>query len=96
VRRTRTYRSTMAHLTVVAGVYEIAKSGWDIWLYNNSSTNGFVLFRFLAGWLTGMVAIIACVFYADRRLRRIEGFAGLLPMLEAATLPTKRTVDEAG
>jgi hypothetical protein len=76
------FRSTMARLTIIAGTYEIAKSGWDVWIYNNSSTNGFVLFRFLAGWLTGVVAITGSIFYADRRLKRIEGFDGMLPMLE--------------
>jgi hypothetical protein len=76
------YRSTMARLTIVAGTYEIAKSGWDVWIYNNSSTNGFVLLRFLAGWLSGVIAITASIVYADRRLKKIDGFDGMLPMLE--------------
>jgi hypothetical protein len=76
------YRSTMARLTIIAGTYEIAKSGWDVWIYNNSSTNGFVLLRFLAGWLSGVIAITGSIVYADRRLKRIDGFDGMLPMLE--------------
>jgi hypothetical protein len=79
------FRSTMARLTIVAGTYELAKSGWDVWIYNNSSTNGFVLLRFLAGWLTGVIAITGSIIYADRRLKHIDGFDGMLPMLEAAT-----------
>jgi hypothetical protein len=79
------FRSTMARLTLVAGAYELAKSGWDVWIYNNASTNGFVLMRFLAGWLTGVVAVTGSIIYAERRLRRIPGFAGLLPMLESMT-----------
>jgi hypothetical protein len=81
------FRSTMAHLTIAAGAYEIAKSGWDVWLYNNSSVNGFVLLRFLAGWLSGVIAITGCMAYADRRLRRIDGFDGLVPLLETLALP---------
>jgi hypothetical protein len=77
------FRSTMARLTLVAGAYELAKSGWDVWIYNNSSVNGFVLFRFLAGWLSGVIVITACIVLSDRRLRRIPGFEGMLPMLEA-------------
>jgi hypothetical protein len=77
------FRSTMARLTILAGAYEVAKSGWDVWIYNNSSTNGFVLMRFLAGWLSGVVAITGAIVYADRRLKRIEGFEGMVPMLEA-------------
>jgi hypothetical protein len=83
VARHPIFRSTMAHLTILAGTYEMAKSGWDVWIYHNSSTNGFVVLRFLAGWLTGVVAITAGIVYADRRLKRIEGFDGMLPMLEA-------------
>lgn len=83
VVRDRIYRSTMAQLTLIAGTYELAKSGWDVWIYNNSSTNGFVLLRFIAGWLTGVVAITGGIILADHRLKRIEGFDGMLPMLEA-------------
>jgi hypothetical protein len=79
------FRSTMARLTIVAGTYELAKSGWDVWIFNNSSTNGFVLLRFLAGWLTGVIAITGAIVYADRRLKRIDGFDGMLPMLEAVS-----------
>ena len=77
------FRSTMARLTLVAGAYELTKSGWDVWIYNNSSTNGFVLFRFLAGWLSGVIVITGCIVLSDRRLRRIPGFEGMLPMLES-------------
>jgi hypothetical protein len=79
------FRSTMARLTIVAGVYELTKSGWDVFIYNNASTNGFVLMRFLAGWLTGVIAITGSIIWADRRLKRIEGFDGMLPMLESMT-----------
>jgi hypothetical protein len=85
----RIFRRTMAHLTILAGSYQLAKSGWDIWLYQNSSTNGFVLLRFVAGWLTGVVAITGGLIYADRRLKRIEGFDGLVPMLEVMNAPRK-------
>jgi hypothetical protein len=85
------FRSTMARLTIVAGTYELAKSGWDVWIYNNSSTNGFVLLRFLAGWLTGVIAITGSIVYADRRLKHIDGFDGMLPMLEAVT-PNATTI----
>jgi hypothetical protein len=79
------FRSTMARLTIVAGVYELAKSGWDVWIYNHASTNGFVLMRFLTGWLSGVIVITASVIYADRRLKRIDGFDGMMPMLESMT-----------
>lgn len=79
----RLFKSTMARLTLAAGAYEIAKSGWDVWIFNNASTNGFVFFRFVAGWLSGVIVITACIVLTDRRLKRIEGFDGMLPMLES-------------
>jgi hypothetical protein len=79
------FRSTAARVTIIAGVYELAKSGWDVWIYNNASTNGFVLMRFLAGWLSGVIVIAGSIIYAERRLKRIEGFDGMLPMLESMT-----------
>ncbi|HEX7096194.1 MAG TPA: hypothetical protein VF183_09940, partial [Acidimicrobiales bacterium] len=84
------YCSTMAKLTLLAGTYELAKSGWDVWIYHNSSTSGFVVLRFIAGWLTGVVAITGGIIYADTRLKRIDGFDGMLPMLESMSVTGPR------
>jgi hypothetical protein len=82
VRAHRQYLRTMVVLTIIAGVYEIGTSVWDIWLYNNASTNGFVLIRFGVAWVSGFAAIFGSIFYADWSLRKIDGFEGLLPMME--------------
>jgi hypothetical protein len=82
VRAHLRYARTMAVLTVIAAVYELGSSAWDIWLYNNSSTNGFVLIRFGVAWVSGFVAIFGSIFYADWALRKIDGFDGLLAMME--------------
>ncbi|MEO5838440.1 MAG: hypothetical protein ABIQ73_02900 [Acidimicrobiales bacterium] len=83
VRVHRIYRSTMNHLTVLAGCYEIGSAGWDIWLYNHSSKSGFILIRMLVNWVSAFVVIFGAIFYADWRLRRIPGFGGLLELAEA-------------
>jgi hypothetical protein len=79
------YRRTMRNLTVLAGVYEIGTAVWDVWLYNRTSTNGFVLIRLLVSWVSGFVTIFGGILYADLSLRKIPGFDGLLAVLEEAT-----------
>ncbi len=83
----RIYRSTFNQLTVLVGLYELASAAWDVWLYNNSSIDGFVLIRLGTGWLSAFIGIFVAVVYADWRLRKIEGFDGLLPMLESMATP---------
>jgi hypothetical protein len=83
VRAHRIYRSVMNQLTVLAGCYEIASAGSDIWLYNHSSKGGFVLIRILVNWVSAFVCMFGAIFYADARLKRIPGFGGLLELAEA-------------
>ena len=82
VREHRIFRSVMNQLTVLAGLYEIASAGSDIWLYNHSSKGGFVLIRILVNWVSGFVVMFGAILYADTRLKRIPGFAGLLELAE--------------
>lgn len=83
VRAHRIYRSTMNHLTLFAGVYEIGSAVWDIWLYNNSSDSGFVLIRLFVNYVATFLAIFGGIFYMDVRLKRIPGFGGLLELAES-------------
>jgi hypothetical protein len=83
VRTHRIFRSTMNHLTLFAGVYELGSAAWDIWLYNHSSTSGFVVIRLLVNYVATFVAIFGGLFYMDVRLKRIPGFGGLLELAEA-------------
>lgn len=79
------YRRTMRNLTILAGVFEIGTAAWDVWLYNRTSTNGFVLIRLLVSYVSGFVTIFGGIVYADISLRKIPGFDGLLAVLEEAT-----------
>jgi hypothetical protein len=83
VRAHRIYRSTMNHLTLFAGAYEIGSSFWDIWLYNHSSKSGFVVIRLVVSYASTFVAIFGGIFYMDVRLKRIPGFGGLLELAES-------------
>ncbi len=79
------YYRTLRNLTVLAGFYEIATAVWDVWLYNRTSTNGFVLIRLGVSWVSGFVVIFGAIIYADASLRKIPGFAGLLAVMEELT-----------
>ena len=70
---------------MLAGLYEIATAVWDVWLYNRTSTNGFVLIRLGVSWVSGFVVIFGAIIYADASLRKIPGFAGLLAVMEELT-----------
>ena len=59
-----------------------ASVGFDIWLLQNASINKFVLIRLGVNWGLSLVTLLAIGLYLDRRLRRIPGFHGLMPLLE--------------
>ncbi len=81
------YHSTMSHLTILAGAYQLLTSIWDVWLLLNSSVEGFVLIRFLVGTVLSIAVFIGGFFYAQRRLDKIPGFEGLFAMLEKLAAP---------
>lgn len=91
VRAHRIYRSTMNHLTLFAGAYEIGSSFWDIWLYNHSSKSGFVVIRLLVSYASTFIAIFGGIFYMDVRLKRIPGFGGLLELAESVLEASDKT-----
>jgi hypothetical protein len=82
VRRHPIYASTMARVTLIAAAYELSTAAWDVWLYNNASLNGFLVFRMLSGWLSAFVTISGCLLYANRSLSRIDSFDGLVALFE--------------
>ena len=77
------YRSTMGHLTMGGAVYYVLLGLRDIWLYRaNDSLDSYVIIRFLINWPIGMAAFLIAFFYAQSRLNRIPGFAGMQALLE--------------
>jgi hypothetical protein len=81
----RIYHRTGRNLTILAGVYELGSAIWDVWLYNRTSTDGFVLIRLGVAWVSGFVAIFGGIVYADLSLKKIPGFDGLLAVMEELT-----------
>ena len=78
----KVFSRVMAQMTVVLGLYQILTSIWDIWLYRQTSVDGYVVIRTLVGFPAGFIASLLCVFYIDRSLRRADGFKGFVDLLE--------------
>jgi MFS family permease len=69
-------------MVVALGVWQLITSTWDIWLFRQTSTDGYVLTRALVGWPTGILLTLLGFWYADRALRAVPDFPGLMHLLE--------------
>lgn len=78
------YARTMGTVTWVIVVFEVLTAIWDIWLFNNSGINLFLITRFGVNFILGFVAITGGLMYIDRRLEPIESYPGLVELLETS------------
>lgn len=77
------YLSTMRNITLAYAIYQLVTVGFEIWLLGESeSGTAFLIIRTLVGTAAGFFGFIFAAFYADRSLRSIPGFPGVLNMLE--------------
>jgi intracellular septation protein A len=76
------YRRAMRVIGVVAGCYFLASATFDVWLYNNSSINGYVAIRFFVNWPVTTLIMVGCGAYLSRTLAQIPGFPGLGTLME--------------
>ena len=76
------FRRTMGRLTVALGAYQLLNSVWDIWLYNQTSPDRYLVIRTLVGLPAGFIVSCLGLWYADRALRAAPGFPGLLDLLD--------------
>ncbi|MDE0115948.1 MAG: hypothetical protein OXT07_04950 [bacterium] len=76
------YRAATRRISVAVALIVLASVGFDTWLLQNASTNKFVLIRLGVNWGASMVTILGVGLYLDRRLRRIPGFPGMMPLVE--------------
>lgn len=81
---------TMATATWFIVAFEILTAIWDIYLYNNTGVNLFVLTRFGVNFILGFICITAGLLYIDHRLQPIPGYPGLTELLQmSAVVPDK-------
>lgn len=78
------YLQTMATATWFIVAFEVVTVAWDIWLFNNSGINLFLVTRFGVNFVLGFVAISGGLMYIDRRLDPLESYPGLVDLLESS------------
>ncbi|CAI8327045.1 MAG: Uncharacterised protein [Acidimicrobiales bacterium AG-410-I20] len=84
IRNHEIYRRATSRLTVVAGVWQFITSAWDIWLFRQTSVDGYLIIRTLVGWPAATTVILGSLFYLNRALKRIDGFTSIIDSLEHA------------
>ena len=95
----RLFRSTMAIITSIAGLYYVVSASFDIWLFRRSSVEGFVLLRFFANWPLTAVTLLAILVVLQSRLQKIPGVPPVATLVEqrraAATNSGHTPIDES-
>ena len=82
----RRFVRTMAMATWFIVAFEILTAVWDIYLYNNTGVNLFVLTRFGVNFALGFIAITAGLIYIDHKLQPIPGYPGLTELLQKSSI----------
>ena len=89
LRRDPRYHRTMAVATMFIVAYEILSAIWDIWLFNNSGLNSFVIIRYVVNFGVSFAAITGGLMYIDRKLDPVPSYPGLVELVESAGLQRK-------
>lgn len=84
IRDHEIYRRATSRLTIIAGVWQFITSAWDIWLFRQTSVDGYLIIRTLVGWPAATIAIFGSLFYLNRAMRGIPGFTSVFETLEQA------------
>ncbi len=74
--------ATMRNVTWVIVFYELVSSAWDIWLFNNSGVNFFVVTRQVVNFVVSFGLIMATMLYVDKRLAGVPGWPGLTRLVD--------------
>ena len=77
--------STMRNVTWVITVYEVGSAIWDIWLYNSTGVNFFLITRQFVNFFAAFLLIFATLVYVDRRFSKIDGAPSLVDLIGNAT-----------
>ena len=91
----RLFRSTMAMVTVIAGLYYLVSASFDVWLFRRSSVEGFVVIRFLANWPLSAISVLAILVIVQVRLQRIPGVASVASLVEERWVTSDGTGGES-
>jgi hypothetical protein len=77
------YHKAMDRVAWIAGIAELISAAFDVWLFNNSSVDGYLTIRFLVNWPFTTAVMMISVLYLSRQLDKIPGFPGMNQLLDA-------------
>ncbi|KIE48801.1 MAG: hypothetical protein MB53_06610 [marine actinobacterium MedAcidi-G2A] len=76
------YKSAMSRIAIGLGIAQLISAGFDVWLYNNASVDGYLVIRFFVNWPFTTAVIVLSMLYLGKKLAVIPGFSGLASVLE--------------
>ena len=82
MQRHPVWRSTMAWITAVGGLYYLASASLDVVLLQRNDVESYVLLRFVANWPLSLAAILLALLIAHVRLPRVPGVTSALELIE--------------
>jgi hypothetical protein len=76
------YASGFRTIAWAVGLAELSSAAFDVWLFNNSSVNYYLVVRFFVNWPLTTIVMFGSLAYLGRKLAHIEGFPGLNHLIE--------------
>lgn len=71
------FQTGINNVARILGLALLISSGFDIWLFNNASVDGYLIIRFFVNWVYTTAVIILVALYLEREWGKIYGFPGL-------------------
>lgn len=81
-RRHQAFRSAMRDATLIGALYYCVSASFDVWLFQRSDVEGFVIIRLLANWPFGLLMLGGAFALVSARFRKIDGLEPLPTLLE--------------
>ena len=85
------YEIAMNRIAYGLGVAQIISAGFDVWLYNNASVDGYLVIRFFVNWPFTTAVIILSMLYLGKKLSVIPGFTGITNAFESRLESDKKS-----
>ncbi|MFV2039688.1 MAG: DUF3159 domain-containing protein [Acidimicrobiales bacterium] len=76
------YQRAMDRVAWLAGLAELVSAAFDVWLFNNSSVDGYLTIRFFVNWPFTTIVLIVAINHLSNQLDKIPGFPGMGELLE--------------
>ena len=76
------FQSGVNRVASMLGLALLISSGFDIWLFNNASVDGYLVIRFFVNWVYTTAVILIVAFYLERQWGKINDFPGISNLLK--------------